>query len=400
MTRGRVLGFLGILGLLFLYGYRLDFPNKVYYDEVYHVKTAREFLTLSGNTDTAHPPVGKLLMAGSIKLFGDKSWVWRLSSYLCGTASIILFFFLSRRLFRSSGAAWAAAFLLALDGISFTQSRIAMLNTPMFLFMLLSLWFFLKYVEKRTLLSLLLTGVFLGLTASTRWVGLGVLAVMGMLLVPRWKKIPDKGRLFGGFAVMILITLVIYVAGHIVLTLLKNYGWKGLWKYQTTMLTYHWNLKEGHVYGSAWWSWPLLIRPIWYFRERAGDLAYDIMCIGNPAIFWVFIPAAFYMALRAMDNKDRVSLFILLGFLSQWLPWAFISRVKFFHYFYSATPFTALGLAWCLNLMWKSGRTGRYAAGVYLGLVALMFIYWYPLLSGYPVPQVWAEGHFWFKSWI
>ena len=52
MKTQRILIFVCLaLGLLALYGTRLDYPQKEYFDEVYHVITAREFITLSGNTD-------------------------------------------------------------------------------------------------------------------------------------------------------------------------------------------------------------------------------------------------------------------------------------------------------------------------------------------------------------
>ncbi len=399
--RKYVLGIVLLAGLFALYGYRLNVPEKEYYDEVYHVKTAREFTVLNGNTDTAHPPFGKILMALSLKTLGDNPWAWRMAPFLSGCGAIIVFFFLARRFFGSSGPALTAAFLLAIDGISFTQARIAMLNASMLLFMCLSLWTFIRFLDTGRLWACILTGVFLGLTAGTRWVGLGVIFIMVMLTLRAWPGIPSKRSFLLKLVLMTAVILGIYLLANLILLFvhLGYVGFKGLWYYQTTMLKYHWNLKSGHPYGSAWWGWPLILKNIWYYYNKSEAGTAVIVCMGNPAVLWGFIPCVFYMLWRFLKSRELQPVFILLGFLSQWLPWAAIKRVKFFHYYYAALPFVALGIAYCLRKLWQSGRSGRVFAGLYLAIAAGLFAYWYPLLSAFPVSDAYIQGHMWFKSW-
>src|SRR3989338_9775352 len=83
--------------------WRISEPNRYYFDEVYHVVTARAY---SQNNPAAydpfapppeegtaydwlHPPLAKLIQASSIKLLGDKPVAWRLPSAIFGTALIL-----------------------------------------------------------------------------------------------------------------------------------------------------------------------------------------------------------------------------------------------------------------------------------------------------------------------
>lgn len=391
-----ILGF----GLLVLYGFRLDFPQKEYYDEIYHVTTAREYIALKGNTDTAHPPLGKVIMAGTIILGGDHSWVWRTSALAGGIFSILAFFYLSRKFFDSDWAAFLASSLLSLDGMTMTQSRIAMLNTPMLFFMLLSLIFFLKVIETNRWPYYLLTGICLGLTASTRWVGLGILPVLGMILAVHIPKIKKIDFILRSFFLILIPALIVYFAAHIILIYSKGFHWRDILLYQKQMFDYHSKLKVTHLYESQWWSWPVMIRPIWYFFESKSGIVNGILCVGNPAIFWMFFPALGYAVYHYLETRCTKTLFAIAGFFSQWLPWAFISRCKFFHYFHPAVPFEILIITIYLKALWNRQAPGKTLAAFYIIFVIGMFIYWYPLYNGYPISDASFKNHMWFKNWI
>lgn len=400
MMRKSLLAGVFFLGLLGVYGFRLNFPGEMYYDEVYHVKTAREFVTLSGNTDTSHPPLGKELIAATILMFGDHPWVWRLSALLCGIASLGIFFLLARRFFKNDRLAFLALFLLAADGISITQARIAMLNTTMFLFMLLSLWFFIRGLDRGKFRDWMGAGFCFGLAIATRWVGAGILAVILLAWFTRDKTSQHQPSPLAAVLCFFIAPVLIYFATHWIFLFLNGYTWKDLFSYQARMLQYHALLKAGHGYGSSWWSWPIMTRPIWYFFERKDQIVSGVLCIGNPAVFWMFFPAFGYLIWEWFKTGSRKTAFILAGFFSQWLPWAFIGRVKFFHYYYPAMPFVALALALYLKALWDAGKYGRIFAALYLLFALGMFFYWYPLYIGYPISESYFQNHLWFKSWI
>lgn len=399
-TRPWLLAGLLTAALLLIYGFRLNAPAVQYYDEVYHVKTAREFVNLKGNTDTAHPPLGKILQAATIAAGGDKPWVWRSSSLICGIAFILAFFFLCRKFFGDDFTAFTAALLLALDGMTLTQSRIAMLNTPMLMFMIVSLIFFIKALETENTEHFVLTGIFLGLSAGTRWVGVGILPIMGLLFLGNFHKIKALRFLLKCFLIVLPCAAAVYFASHVILLYSKDFGWRDILTYQKTMMLYHSTLKATHIYESTWWSWPLMLRPIWYFFESKEGVIRGIICVGNPAVFWAVVPAAGFAVWHFLKTRCLKTLFALTGFFVQWLPWAFIGRCKFFHYYHPCVPFLVLMIVIGLKALWELGKGGRIIALSYILVVVGMFIYWYPLYTAFPVSEAYYQNHIWFKRWI
>ncbi|HEX9696345.1 MAG TPA: phospholipid carrier-dependent glycosyltransferase [Actinomycetota bacterium] len=87
-----------------------------------------------------HPPVGKWLIGAGMRIFGCNSFGWRVAAALVGTATILLVYLIGRRLFRSPWIAALGALLVAVDGLFFVQSRIAMLDVFVAFFIVLAVW--------------------------------------------------------------------------------------------------------------------------------------------------------------------------------------------------------------------------------------------------------------------
>ena len=131
-----------VAGGFTLIGFILDYmwywlPPDRYFDEIYYPRSGVEYLkAVRINTDWefpfewTHPPLTKLLIAGSIAMFGgvahgDNGWGWRFLNVICGTLFIPLIYLFAKRLMGSTLFASIAAFMLTLDGFRFVQSRIA-----------------------------------------------------------------------------------------------------------------------------------------------------------------------------------------------------------------------------------------------------------------------------------
>lgn len=94
------------------------------------------------NTDkgfVVHPPLGKWLIAGGIKLFGDNPLGWRFAAAVAGTVSVVILVRLARRLFGSTLLGGFAGLLLTLDGLEFVLSRVALLDIFLMFFELAAL---------------------------------------------------------------------------------------------------------------------------------------------------------------------------------------------------------------------------------------------------------------------
>lgn len=173
----------------FILFWRLDDPGKYIYDEVYHAFTGN----LMAENDPAvyewwksaqpnpiegvqyewtHPPLGKLIIGGSIKLFGNNSLGWRFSNALFGVICVLLMYALARALFRDRWLATLAAAILSVEGLMFAESRIGTNDIFQLAFLLAAYTLFAMFLHhpaRRGLGLLFLTGMFLGLALGTKW---------------------------------------------------------------------------------------------------------------------------------------------------------------------------------------------------------------------------------------
>jgi dolichyl-phosphate-mannose--protein O-mannosyl transferase len=186
-------------------------------------------------------------------------------------------------------------------------------------------------------------------------------------------------------------------------SLIRGYDLSWIWKFQTHFVKYNLGLGTWHRYESDWWTWPMMLRPIWYFFERMPDGSHPIrgiFCIGNPLIFWLIPVVSGYSMYRVFKERSWILGLLVFGFLCQWLPWALITRVKFFHYFYTAMPFLTILFGALAEKTWNLGKPGKCLTALYLCLVLVMYIYWYPLLTGTPISESFYRSHLWLSSWV
>lgn len=63
---------------------RPSFLNSSYFDEIYHARTALEHLRGMWPYEISHPPLGKLILALGVSLFGMTPFGWRFSGTVIG----------------------------------------------------------------------------------------------------------------------------------------------------------------------------------------------------------------------------------------------------------------------------------------------------------------------------
>ncbi|MBF0490135.1 MAG: phospholipid carrier-dependent glycosyltransferase [Candidatus Omnitrophica bacterium] len=293
---GYILGILGVSLIVFLYGFRLSYPLEPYYDEVYYVNFIRQLTNLQAyNTSlTIHPPLSHFVDAVFLLLLGDHSWVWRLSALLCGLAVLVLIYLVTKLFFRNTVVAIFAVVLFALNGLSITQARIEMPNAMMLMFSLLSFYFFLCYRLDRVMskeICILATGICLGLAFATKLPALSWMVMFCLISFNDLRKRSDHAlRLEEIFGFFVLLPFLIYFLCHLFIPFLQNHTWSDIWKIQQVNLNYHFHIAntQTHGYSSPWWSWPLMLRPIWYFFKSSHGVVNGIFCVGNPMVLWAF----------------------------------------------------------------------------------------------------------------
>jgi dolichyl-phosphate-mannose--protein O-mannosyl transferase len=329
------------------------------------------------------------------------------------------------KLFRDRFYAFCAAFLMLADFMRFAQSRVAVIDVYGVFFIIVMYYFILDlFPEKgerspRSMnASLLLTGVAFGIGASCKWIA--VYACGGITLLVVLRTVADlKQRDFPpelGVARFILrriavcliafgvVPIGIYLLAYLPYMALPGPGHDlaGVFSLQEHMLNYHRTLHAVHPFSSPWWSWPLDLRPMWMYTGVGlpDGTASTIASFGNPAIFWLAIPAVAVTAYLAVRQREARIGVVLIALLFQYLPWVGINRLAFIYHFFSSVPFVIL----CIVATLKSAelRFPRFRAVTwgYLVVTAGLFILFYPVLSGLQIPQSYVAGLKWLPTWL
>ena len=171
---------------------------------------------------------------------------------------------------------------------------------------------------------------------------------------------------------------------------------------QKTMYNYHSNLDATHPYGSKWYQWPIMYRPIWYYSGVVSDTVREgISAFGNPLVWWAGIPAFAFMLYRMFVKKDRKAAFLSVGYLSQYAPWFKVTRVVFIYHYFPSVPFVTVMVGYSMYLIVKKYPKVRKLAYVYTALAVGLFIMFYPVLSGTPTTIHYVTTYLkWFENWV
>jgi dolichyl-phosphate-mannose--protein O-mannosyl transferase len=392
---------------------RLGFPDEEVFDEVYHAKSALQYLKGEEPIDWVHPPTSKLLIAVGVAAFGYHGFAWRLAPALAGIALAAVFFFLARLVLPSERATLIACALLLCDGVYLVQSRMAMTNIFAVLFQLGSTLFFLRagLSEPLSVRDMLIAGTFLGLALSTRWTSLFATAFIGsVLLVLRgWRllRLRELALLLVSFAV---IPALLYVLSYMP-WMHQGHTFMEVVRKQESIWNYHATLDATHPYFSAWYTWPWLYRPtLYYFKQipaGSGPIR-GILALGNPALWWVSVPVTLWALITGIRERDPRRLFCGMGFCGLYLPWGLSPRtLNFSHYMFEAVPYACLSLGLLLDQLWENRFWAPVTRG-YLLLVFGLFVFFFPFMTGLPIPTSifyyrLGEDHWlwwWFSTWI
>ncbi len=388
-----------------------DYYWSMYFDEIYHGRTAYEQLKGSTIYETTHPPLGKIIISLGIAIFGMTPFGWRVMGTLRGIIMVLLIYLIGKEIFRKFTPAYICAVIFAFDFMHFTQTRIATIDSYVVFFVMLMFLFMLKYAkiplnEKNMaqILNLLLSGIFMGCAISVKWNGaysaIGLAAIFFvslaikyknyMVICPENKKYAQK-QVFKTclicFGFFIVIPFLIYFSCYI--PVIKASGIKNtitqFLGYQKHMINYHSELVAEHFFASPWYTWPFMIKPIWYSVSRSDALVSSISAFGN-LLVWPLMPfAIIYVISKTIRKKDFNGFVIIAGYFASFLPWAFISRPTFIYHYFPATIFGVLAIGYCINdFIIKKPKLKRYI-WIYPALVMICFIIFFPVLSGYPV---------------
>src|SRR5258706_3834911 len=377
------------------------------------VAATDRFLGIDGEDD-------KLLVAGGDTVerieSGRHAFAWRLPGVVFAAMLAFFLVLLTRRLFAAPIVAYLVGAAIVLDGSMFAQARIGMNDIYVTTF-IVATWYFIVAAHRprrSAVLDIVIAGVLIGLGAASKWAAIYTLAGIFVASVAVTAYAYERGRpgtggpldlfkgrgrnaalLFGSFAV---IPAALYLASYVKWFggPTAPYGWN-LVELTQQMYWYHSSLTAPHCAGAPWWAWPLDLKPVyWYFGQSVSGLNGYIYDAGNPILFWVALPAAAIVGGYAVRARSAALGVVMLAMLTQYVAWIPISRVLFFYHFFTALPFYLLCLAIVLALLYERRRRGVLIFGA---IAAAAFLFFYPFVSGVPIPGDAAGVYFVLPTW-
>ena len=425
------------------YPEEFSYKNSTYFDEIYHARTAYEFIHGLKTYEWTHPPLGKIFISLGVRMFGMCPFGWRIIGTIFGILMVPLMYVFAKRLFGKTSFATITCILLTFDFMHLAQTRIATIDVYVTFFVILMYYFMYKYYEMsfydtkliKTWVPLLLSGIAMGLGIASKWTGcyaaVGLAIIFFYTVFKRYKEykyaLKDASGITNGikhdhiikvykgnlvktilfcFVAFIGIPLLIYTLSYIPFIGDSDcpdstFG-KMVYNIEQ-MFAYHTNVEFEHGFSSRWYEWPLMIRPIFYYSgvSSTEGFASGISSFGNPLVWWFGIASFVYVCYRLFSKKDRYAWFFFVGYLAQLMPWVLVERLTFIYHYFPCVPFVALMNGYVIYRLVKDKPKNMKFAYIYAALVVVVFAMFYPVLTGKTVNVDYVTNCLrWVKTWV
>ncbi|MEK7076548.1 MAG: phospholipid carrier-dependent glycosyltransferase [Patescibacteria group bacterium] len=394
-------------------------PNQTVFDEVHFGKFISGYYTHEYYFDI-HPPLGKLMIAGFAKIFNFKPefsfaqigeefpdneyLTLRFLPSLAGMLLPLIIFLLALQLKFKPLGAFIAGFLVAIENALVVQTHYILMDGFLLLFGFSALLFYFRR-------KFLWMAVFGGLAMSIKWTGLTFLALP--LIIETWRYFINRSYepFIKNVLIFILVPFAIYFSIftlHFALLtkpgpgdafMSQNFHNENVSKkfveLNVQMYQSNQRLTATHPYGSQWYSWPFMTRPIFYWVDSTSSpqVSSRIYLLGNPVIWWMSTVAVLLSLMYIV--RHRIIKILLGGYFLNLLPFIGIKRVMFLYHYLTGLIFAILILVYLIEKQ-------KHARKIFIGLAitsVAAFIYFAPLTYGLPLSPQAYNARVWFPSW-
>lgn len=402
--------------------------NSMYFDEIYHGRTAYENIKNIYPYEITHPPLGKIIISLGIRIFGMTPFGYRFMGAFFGVLMLLPLYILLKNMFGKTKVAMCGTLLFAFEFMHFTQTRIATIDTYGVFFTLLSFLFMWRWMTapytaklRTTWLDLFLCGLSFGLGCACKWtvlyagVGLAALWLLRAIMKYRAVGLGHYGReLLGtiGLSVLffIVIPVIIYCLSYIPYGLALGYKMPGMltdgnyykliWDNQVYMLTYHNGVNQTHPYSSRWYQWLFDVRPILYYLRYNGETKSAFGAFNSPLISWAGLAALISIVFAFWKRRKPQAVLIWAGYLCQFLPWVIITRTTFAYHYFGCILFLTIAISFVFDELIERRSKNDKLVYAFTGLNTALFVLFYPVLSGVEASvQFCLNVLKWFPSW-
>ena len=415
-----------------------------YFDEYLYALTSNAYIHGGTGLENTHPALGKVLMSLGIRIFGMNPIGWRFFGTLSGILMLPVMFFLARRVLRDNRWALVATYLMSVECMHYTQTRLATIDSFPLLFILLAYLNMMKYYQAEEVSKekgpLFLSGLCFGLACAFKWigayagVGLAICFFIFFISKARAYREADEEFSIAGYTVktflycvltFVILPVAVYTVSYMPVAFSpydEINGWKGIWENQIYMWNFHSTLEQTFDFSSKWWGWPIMKGGFTsYSGTAANGMKARILVTGNPMVWWVSVPAILYAivyfvggrrvrtpliknekitfrsliseekadALPASVGLERFDSGLLLAFvayLCQYVPWMLVTRECFIYHYFASAELSILAITFALRVIERKFASGRGYVRAYCILTGLVFIGMFPILNGFFIP--------------
>ena len=402
--------------------------NSMYFDEIYHGRTAYEHIHTVYPYEITHPPLGKLLIALGVEIFGMTPFGWRFMGTFIGVLMLLPLYMLLKSMFGRTRVACCGTALFAFEFMHYTQTRIATIDSYGVFFILLSFYFMWQWIAapynmglKKTWWDLAASGVSFGLGCACKWtvvyggMGLALLWLLRVVMKYREKGLAAYGmELLGTLGVsvafFVAVPAIIYCLSYIPYgyavgmempgMLFRGDYYRLVWDNQVYMLTYHSGVSQAHPYSSRWYQWVLDQRPILYYLNYSGEMKSAFGAFNSPLISWGGLAALIAMIPAFWKRRRPAAVLIWVGYICQLLPWVIITRTTFAYHYFGCSLFLVLAICYVLDELIARNVRNSVVAYSFTGLQVALFALFYPVLSGMEASIQYCLNFLkWFPLW-
>lgn len=340
-----------------------------------------------------HPPMGKILAAIGIFLFGESSPIgWRFSALIAGTLIIVATMLLAHIIFNKKIVTCMAGLFIAIDGFSIAMSRVLHLDVFISLLVLLGFVLFAKFVKSGGVRYFYVSSFFFGLAMGVKWSAAYFFAGAIFLFILFFYK---KGILYliKQITITVLIFLITYLSswslwlinyalpktGNIIdsfILLLNTH----VQKYSELS---HYNLP--HASNSHPWEWILSSHPVLMYIDATSNNTSAITSMPN-ILLWIFSILAFiYLAVILFKdyNANMYIMLLIVPVLFGYMPWLFYTdRITFQTYMLPVQPFLYIMLSFAIYVIYHTSQSYRKILIIFVGVSIIFSLIMYPLSVG------------------
>jgi len=362
-------------------------------DELLIVPSAKSLVQFGSTSEWRYPQVNSLIIASTIKIFGDNAVGWRISGVVLGIASILLVYLIAQRLFSESRISVLAASLLACDPFHIHFCRTAMIETPVVFFFLLFMYLLLEYTENNRY-TLTLAGIAMGLTIATK--AYFVFAIPVMIAYAFYRECQrnsgSRTLIFLEFIIKlgqlpIAVYLLSYVfwfgRGYNMLEFLQ-FRWDAYWLFNN-----HFSFSHEKILARGGKPWEWFVKPISFGHHlnSDGNLNRYTLEINNPLFRLMVLPAIGVVLYYSATQRNFKWFLAPTLFAASYVLFFLVNRQINSYSALAVLPFAYFALAHAVFLLARKYQSETEVTALFLLTILVSGCYLFPVSSGFWVPS-------------